>query len=397
MKTVLLVSALGLWAGVASQCLSRNDNQVPPSQPDLNHILPFSIGLFKEVVSSSGNFFFSPYSIWTALVLTYFGAETRTKTQMEQVLQLTNKEETFALYRALNDGSHENNENYTLNTANRIFIKEGFSIRPCIQQVLPRELQRLNFSMPAVAAEFINSFVKNATEGKIQQAVNPGFLSRVRMLIVNAIYFKGLWEHQFRVADTSKAEFFTTPTQVSMVDMMTQRAYFRNGVSEELDADVVELPYRGGAASLFVLLPRDRRTGDELDRMLQRLTPAALASAVENLESSERILNLPKFKFEKGLSSELKEALIRMGIRDAFYDEADLSSFGKTIVVTEVAHKAVIEVNEEGSEAAAVTVVGIDIRVAPPLVNCNRPFLFFIRDNVVNNILFIGVFREPQP
>lgn len=93
----------------------------------------------------------------------------------------------------------------------------------------------------------------------------------------------------------------------------------------------------------------------------------------------------------------LPQALIRMGIRDAFYDEADLSSFGKTIVVTEVAHKAVIEVNEEGSEAAAVTVVGIDIRVAPPLVNCNRPFLFFIRDNVVNNILFIGVFREPQP
>ncbi|XP_063592660.1 leukocyte elastase inhibitor-like isoform X1 [Penaeus indicus] len=308
MKTVLLVSALGLWAGVASQCLSRNDNQVPPSQPDLDHILPFSVGLFKEVVSSAGNFFFSPYSIWTALVLTYFGAETNTRAQMEQVLQLTNKEDTLALYRALNEGrSHENNENYTLNTANRIFIREDFSIRPCLQQVLSRELQRLNFRQPAVAAEFINSFVKNATNGKIQQAVAADLLNSVEMLIVNAIYFKGLWEHQFRIADTSKAEFFTTTTQVSMVDMMTQRAYFRNGVSKELDADVVELPYRGGAASLLVLLPRNKGTGDELDRMLQRLTPAALASAIGNLEISERILNLPKFKFEKGLSSELKE------------------------------------------------------------------------------------------
>lgn len=86
-----------------------------------------------------------------------------------------------------------------------------------------------------------------------------------------------------------------------------------------------------------------------------------------------------------------------MGIRDAFDDTADLSTFGKTLVVTDVAQKAVIEVNEEGSEAAAVTSVGIDIRISPAVFNCNRPFLFIIRDNVVNNILFMGVFREPQP
>ncbi|XP_037791238.1 leukocyte elastase inhibitor A-like [Penaeus monodon] len=393
MKAYYAFVILNFWAQVSSQCLSEDDDLPPTPRPTLSQVTPFSLGLFREVLPPSGNFLFSPFSVWSALVLAYFGSRGDTKTQMERVLRLTTKEDTLALYRALTQIS-ESPENYTMDLANRIYVDNALPLYECVARVLPDEVKNVDFSQADLAAAEINQFVNSRTKGNIPHLVEPLDVSLARVVFVNAVYFKGLWEHQFSPRDTTRERFDMSPGRHSSVDMMVRTEMYGFGVSEELDADVVELPYRGGAASLFVLLPRDRRTGDELDRMLQRLTPAALASAVGNLTPTKIQLKFPKYKLESSLRNELIQALTRLGLRDLFSPAANLTTFSPVggLRITNGVHKAVMEVDEAGAEASAGTAL-----VARQLTFvCNRPFLFFIHDKMIDNILFVGVFREPQ-
>ncbi|XP_047489953.1 leukocyte elastase inhibitor A-like [Penaeus chinensis] len=406
MKTVVLATALSLSFGLVSpQCISEDDSIIPPPRSYLGHIAPFSLGLLKEVLPASGNFFFSPYSIWTALTLAYFGSNGSTKTQLERVLQLGNREGALALYKSVDQlyRLQENNPNYTINAANRIYVQDGLPLRGCLQTVFSNEMKAVDFRQQAqAAAGDINKFVSDTTRGKIPQIVSANSVSGAVMVLINAVYFKGLWDRQFKVENTSPQRFFVGPNRHAMVPMMSQEGNFRYGESQELDAQVLEMPYRSGRASMFVLLPRDQGTGRELDQLVQRLNPSTLTATLKDTHDRAVQLKFPKFKFEKKIDSALQQALERMGVADLFSDRADLTNFKSDggLQATGIIHKAVVEVDEEGAEAAAATVIFVTFSAfspSPPPVRftCDRPFLFLIRDNDIDNILFIGAYREP--
>ncbi|XP_047489434.1 leukocyte elastase inhibitor-like [Penaeus chinensis] len=477
MALVLVVSLATLFVGVSPQCISTNDEMTPFPRPDLGHITPFSVDLFKEVLPSTGNFIFSPYSVWSALVLAYFGSGGNTQAQLEQVLQLTNKEETLALYKSIDQiyggvqravraggganrmrgrrgcrrpgnadqedenetkrsqekqrcrgrkmkglraaktektkrrqprrgngagavarGKRMDNASYTISVANRVYVQEGFPLRRCVRRALIKELRTVDFEEGEAAADAINRFVKGTTRGKIPKLVEPADLISSMMVLINAVFFKGLWKVQFDPRTTRHAPFTTASGNRTQVEMMRVESEFNIGMSEELEAQVLEMPYRGEGASMFVLLPRDR-SEEALEMMVERLTSATLKSAMRKLSGRNVTVGLPKFKLETSIREELKIGLTSMGIGDLFSPvAADMSTFSPSerLVLNDGIHKAVIEVNEEGSEAAAATALffGRSARRKPSFV-CNRPFLFFILDKATSNVLFMGAFREP--
>ncbi|XP_069179991.1 leukocyte elastase inhibitor-like [Procambarus clarkii] len=400
---VLVVTLVSV---VRPQCISNNDKLVVTSPPDLAHITPFSLDLFKQLYppTATGNLFFSPYSVWTALVLAYFGSAGRTRQQLQDTLRLRDPSTTLATYRALdrlNAERQSNTSDYVIDLANKVYVKSGFPLRDCIRDVLKKEVENIDFSQAAKAAATINQFVNKTTRGKIPTVVTESDVATTLMALVNTVSFKGFWLSQFNLTQTTKQKFFTTPNQHSIVDMMTQLRKFRFGVSSELGATVLEMPYKGKAASMLVLLPDNTPGGASgnsatpLDAMLRRLSHDNLRHALTNLEEETVRLYFPRFKLEQTITEELKAALEALGIEDLFSSRSDLTNYVRStsLSVNTVIHKAVVEVNEEGSEAAAATL--IIFKSGPRVFRCDRPFVFFIRDNHTNTILFMGVYRKP--
>ncbi|XP_045596624.2 LOW QUALITY PROTEIN: ipis-1 [Procambarus clarkii] len=412
MMKLAVVLLMGLTGVVRPQCVSNNDTLPLPPKPDLAHITPFAIDLFKELnpAGTTGNFFFSPYSVWNALLLAYFGSAARTRQQLEQVLRLNDKADTLATYRALNRLYRErgaNTSDYVIDLANRVYVDQQFPLRPCVRDVL-QEVETIDFGKAEEAAARINQLVNQTTRGKIPELVTPSVVSGVPMVLVNAAYFKGLWSNQFNVSKTVPEKFFFSPDKHTFVPMMKLLSSFKVGESKELGASVLEMPYKGEAASMFVLLPHtpdsttgvDNTTTTPLDAMLGRLTSDTLRAAFAGLEKHEVDLQMPKFKLDQEITDELINALQRQGIKDLFTSAANLTTYDPSgqLRVSRGIHKAVVEVNEEGSEAAAATgiIVTFSLPPKPKKFTLNRPFVFLIHDNHTNNILFIGIYRKPQ-
>ncbi|XP_069179994.1 leukocyte elastase inhibitor-like [Procambarus clarkii] len=402
---VLVVTLVSV---VRPQCISNNDKLVT-SRRDLAHITPFSLDLFKQLYppTATGNFFFSPYSVWTALVLAYFGSAGRTRQQLQDTLRLRDPSTTLATYRALDRLTAErqsNTSDYVIHLANKVYVKSGFPLRDCIRDVLKKEVENIDFSQAAKAAATINQFVNKTTRGKIPTVVTESDVAPTLMALVNTVYFKGFWLSQFDLTQTTKQKFFTTPGQHSLVDMMTQLGKFRFGVSSELGATVLKIPYKLMAGSMFVLLPDNTpgsdpgKTSTPLDAMLRRLSQDTLHHALTNLKEEKVDLHFPRFKLEQTITEELKAALEALGIEDLFSSRSDLTNYvrGTNLSVNTVIHKAVVEVNEEGSYAGA-DIIALFIDRGPGLrvFRCDRPFVFVIRDNHTNTILFMGVYRKP--
>nr|XP_053651165.1 leukocyte elastase inhibitor-like [Cherax quadricarinatus] len=415
LSAVFLVALVSV---ASPQCISNNDKLSLPLTPDLEHIIPFSLDLLKEFnpPTTKGNFFFSPYSIWNALVLAYFGSAGQTRQQLQDVLRLSDPSNTLATYKALErlyEERQANTSEYVIDLANKIYVDDNLAIRDCIQEVLPKEVQKVDFRKANEAAATINNFVKETTRGKIPTLVSGGDVERAVMVLVNAAYFKGLWKSAFKPTDTLKKNFYPTPDKAILVDMMNQKDSFKIGDSNDLQARVLEMPYKGDAASMFVLLPFKNAKGittsastsaTPLDTMLQRLNKDTFNAIVTNLRYEEVILNFPKFKLEHKITGELTETLQRLGIKDLFTSAANLSNYDPAgrLFVSKGIHKAVVEVTEEGTEAAAATaLVAVQSsfvgQTKPPrLFTCDQPFLFVITDNVIKNILFMGIFRDPN-
>nr|XP_027230257.1 serpin B3-like [Penaeus vannamei] len=255
-------------------------------------------------------------------------------------------------------------------------------------------MTRTEETLPDAAAADINAFVNAETRGKIPKLIEPSFVKDAKMFLTNAVYFKGFWKYPFKPQRTHKDKFFVTPEESVQVDMMTQTGRFKYVDSEKLHAQVLEMPYRGDAMSMVVLLPRSERA-KEVDRLVQRLKPKVLASELKAMPSVSLRVKFPKFSVESTLGNELISTLGKMGIRDLFSSTADLTNFAPNggLHVNGGMHKALIEVDEEGAEAAAATALFMYVsRPRPPKTTftCNRPFVFYIQDNEANNILFMG-------
>uniref|UniRef100_A0A8C0G0S7 Serpin B6 n=1 Tax=Chelonoidis abingdonii TaxID=106734 RepID=A0A8C0G0S7_CHEAB len=372
--------------------------------------ITFALNLFKKLSENGNaqNLFFSPLSISSALSMVFLGAKGNTAAQMAKVFSVGSwegenrrsgevnclglSEEIHNGYQSLISEINKPGTNYVLRIANRLYGEKTFKF---LAKFYHAELQQLDFSRAAEdSRKHINAWVEEKTEGKIQNLLAQGVVdSMTRLVLVNAIYFKGNWATQFNKDCTVERQFKINKS------MMSKEAKYNMSYLTDFQTKILDLPYVDNETSMIILLPdeiQDNSTG--LEQV--KLTHEKLTEWIhpEMMDYSEVEVFLPRFKLEQAY--DLKPVLESMGMADAFdSDKVDLSgmSASNDLVLSEVVHKSFVEVNEEGTEAAAATGVilaGCCLQI-PPQFTADHPFLFFIRHNKTGNILFYGRFCSP--
>ncbi|XP_045905561.1 leukocyte elastase inhibitor-like isoform X2 [Micropterus dolomieu] len=370
----------------------------------------FALELFRTLSQENptGNIFVSPLSISSALAMVYLGAKGNTAAQMAQVLSFNPGEDVHADFQTLNADINSPSASYILKLANRLYGEKTENFLPLFLEATEKyyqaDLKAVNFTgAPEACRAEINSWVQQQTENKIKDLLKPGTVSSMtRLALVNAIYFKGNWMSRFKKGNTKKMPFKVNKNESKPVRMMYQKKKLPYNYVPELRLQILELPYVKEELSMFILLPEESADGsDPLLTLENELTLDRLDNWTnrDNMDvHSEVLVHLPKFKLEEDY--ELNEPLAKLGMTDVFCGPmADLSGMNgeRGLFLSTVAHKAFVEVNEEGTEAAAAT--------AGMVANCmlreehftaDHPFLFFIRHNKTKSILFLGRFSSPQ-
>jgi len=358
-----------------------------------------------EALGQDGNMFFSPYSISTALAMTYAGAGGETAKQMAEVLHFSLPSEKLhgafgRLEKQLNAAGKK--DDYQLHVANALWGQKDYKFLGEFLKVTKDNygagLEEVDFRRETEKARVkINTWVEKQTKDKIKNLIPRGVLgSLTRLVLTNAIYFKGDWKSKFEEKDTKDMPFHVTKEKTKQVPMMYQKGDFR--YAENDDLQVLELPYKGDDLSMIVLLPKKV---DGLKKQEQSLTGENLNKWLERLHEQEVHVYLPKFKITWGVY-DLKKVLRKMGMKDAFSQlRADFSPMtgAKDLYISNILHKAFVAVDEEGSEAAAATAV-IMTRTGSsgrhiPTFRADHPFVFMIRDNRSDSILFMGRVTNP--
>ena len=378
----------------------------------------FAMELFVRLQSTKGNLFFSPYSISTALAMTHAGARNETESQMTGVLHfpISENQRTDSSPKSLPDrqqfasifgmiikdlNKRGQKGGYTLSVANALWGQKDYGFLEDFLELIQANydggLNEVDFIKAAeTARQTINAWVEKKTKNKIKNLISKGVLdSMTRLVLTNAIYFKGNWARQFKEDRTQDAPFTLADGQKIDVAMMNQKADF--GYMETDTFQALELPYVDEELSMVILLPKEF---DALDEFEKTLTPENLPRWLAKIHNREVVVSVPKFKMTSkfGLASVLKS----MGMEDAFSSNADFSGINgkRDLFISAVIHKAYVEVNEEGTEAAAATGVVMrftSVGPAPiPVFRADHPFLFLIRDNHSGSILFIGRVANPK-
>ena len=372
----------------------------------------FGLDLYHHLgqsVTKDKNLVFSPYSVSTALAMTWSGAQNNTKTQMAQVLHLTDDPKTIGenfhqlrngLEAAAKDGG------FDLSIANSLWIQNDYHfLQPFLDGLnndfnAPPNLVDFKTDSEAVGLQ-INQWVENKTQQKIKDLIPPHSLNprETKMVLVNAVYFKADWLRAFKAENTKQKPFYF-PRGDASVSMMQQEENFKFLETDE--AQILELPYKGNRISMLVILPSEWA----ISAFEQKLTPDLINGWISQMKPQSVDVQLPKFKFTYGAVN-LSTFLIDMGMTGAFdKDAADFSGMTslkeERLNIDQVMHKAFVNVDEKGTEAAAATgvvMVHMEAIMRPPkpvIFNANHPFLFLIRDNQTNSILFIGRIADPR-
>jgi serpin B len=362
----------------------------------------FAFDLYSQLRAKDGNLFLSPYSISTALAMTYAGARTATAQEMAKVLHFAlPQEQLHPAYAALiSKVTPENAKGYQLSVANALWGKQGYAFEKEFLNTTKThygaELTPIDTSNGAGAARQINQWVEEKTNQKIKDLVPPDAITPLtRLVLTNAIYFKGDWATQFKKEATRDGAFFISAGKEISVPLMLQKASFKFSEDEQLK--ILELPYVGEQLSMLILLPEKVDGLAELERTL---TSDSLAKLSAGMSKQEVVVTLPKFKMTSQF--DLGGTLVKMGMEKAFDQNlADFSGMtgGKEdIYISKVIHKAFVDVNEEGTEAAAATAVIMKARgiSRTPVFKADHPFLFMIRHNATNTILFMGRVADPR-
>nr|P80034.1 RecName: Full=Antichymotrypsin-2; AltName: Full=Antichymotrypsin II; Short=ACHY-II [Bombyx mori]AAB20776.1 antichymotrypsin II, sw-AchyII=serpin (serine proteinase inhibitor) [Bombyx mori=silkworms, larval hemolymph, Peptide, 375 aa] [Bombyx mori] len=285
-----------------------------------------------------------------------------------------------------------------LKMANKVYVHDGGKLDENFavvsRDVFNSDVQNIDFSKNTVAAKSINDWVEENTNNRIKDLVNPDSLSSATAaVLVNAIYFKGAWSSKFDERLTSDRDFYVSKDKTIKVPMMYKRGDYKYGESAVLNAQLIEIPYKGDQSSLIVVLPKDKDGITQLQEALK--DPKTLETAQQSMYSTEVDLYLPKFKIET--ETNLKDVLSNMNVNKIFNNDAQITRLlkGESLSVSEAIQKAFIEINEEGAEAAAANafaVVFMSAVVSQPLVfKANHPFVFFLKGDGVT--LFNGVFH----
>lgn len=354
--------------------------------------------------ASSGNLtnvFFSPFSVFTVMGMASEGARGSTLAGMQEALGLSNDSNANRYgFESLLYGLTSHNADYQLSIADSAWIEKSFPIIQNFTDTLSayyyagaRGADFVN--NPVGERTIINSWVANRTDNRIQDLLPIGSVdSSTRLVLVNAIYFSGLWAQQFNAKDTVIEPFYinsSTELNVSMMHLEAKNAsYYSNSTLQALLLD-----YKGDNVSMIVLLPTSNSTVDQLQSSLSSGVFNTIRSKLSI--RSEILVSLPKFNMTA--SYEMGGALKSLGMQDAFAPGADFSgiSANQSLYISSVVQKAFVEVNEQGTEAAAATGTVMTTAVLAPIFNADRPFIFFIVDNNTGAILFMGRVVSPQP
>nr|XP_012320288.1 serpin B9 [Aotus nancymaae]XP_012320289.1 serpin B9 [Aotus nancymaae] len=365
----------------------------------------FAIRLLKLLCEDnpSCNVFCSPMSISSALAMVLLGAKGNTATQVAQALSLNTEEDIHQGFQSLLTEVNKPGTEYLLRTANRLFGEKTCeflsTFKESCLQFYHAELKQLSFIKAAEESrKHINTWVSEKTEGKIEELLRVSSIdAETRLVLVNAIYFKGKWNEWFDETYTREMPFKINQEEQRPVQMMYQDDFFMLAHVGEVGAQLLELPYARKELSLLVLLPDE---GVELSTVEKHLTFEKLTAWTKPdcMKSTKVEVHLPKFKLQEEYDMEF--VLPRLGMVDAFQQsKADLSAMSaeRDLCLSKFVHKTFVEVNEEGTEAAAASgMMMVDCGIESGLrFRADHPFLFFIRHNRANNLLFCGRFSSP--
>ncbi|XP_076047524.1 iris-like [Oratosquilla oratoria] len=393
----LVVLLIGSSSGSPSRtCPPDNFDKVIVTPEDISRTSSFGFDLFKKIKDQvpGQNLFFSSYSIWSALAIAYFGAEGKTLDQLQKVLRLGEKDKGYKIQRELS-AELGKNTGVELDEANRAYFADSLVLEECFRRGDFYDIHQVDFSDTVRLAREINAFVNRTTRGLIPQLVEPNTLSATPFFLANAVYFKGAWQEPFPKYFTRPGDFFCSPGVVcGEPQMMNNDALYNYGNDMHLGAEVLELPYLNSSISMLLFLPWEGSV--TVDEVVDRLNSTALNATVGELQNIRMMVFLPKFKMEQTLKSGLGTALQELGITDLFSKNVNLSGFTKSVKLdaSDVIHKAVVIVNEEGTEAAAGTGIFVPTSL-PPSIRFNRPFVFLIFDKTLGLSLFSGIYRSP--
>ncbi|HBE88162.1 MAG TPA: proteinase IV [Elusimicrobia bacterium] len=401
---VVFVTAFAAFACAGKVAAEKKAVTGGAAVPDLApYNNEFAIKLYRELAPESGNIFFSPYSITSAFAMTREGAKGDTAAEFDSVFGFPAPDkglaESFAAAAAALEAGKGTAK---LTLANSIWPQKGYKFKADylskLRKAYGAQSNTVDFSKDAEAARGeINGWTEKKTEGKIKDLFPAKSLnSLTRLVLASAVYFKGTWLHPFEAAMTSDADFFikegAKPVKVKMMAHPGQKK--RRYTADELAA-VVDLPYAGGSLSMMAVLPRDGKTLSEVEGAL---SAAKITAWREEMGLRDVKAFLPKFKFSAKYS--LAGLLPGMGLKLAFTDAADFSGMDGTqdLYVQKAFHQAFVEVNEEGTEAAAATGVAMglkSIQMDFEVFRADKPFLFLIIENKTGLVLFIGRVENP--
>jgi serpin B len=414
-KTLIAITLLALLGSMLAACARQEEAQAkqiawsetqretaPTAHPaELKELAyrnsVFALNLYQELRGEEGNLFYSPYSISLALAMTYAGAQGETERQMAETLQFTLPQERLhAVFNALDIAlSQQGGEDFTLNIANSLWGQKDYIFLADFLDTLAANygagLRLLDFGAePEPSRKKINDWVSEQTEDRIKDLIPQGAITPLtRLVLANAIYFDAKWTQPFDEALTRDGAFYTLDGAEATVPMMRMRELPMLSYAQGQGYQAVELPYKGGQASMLVIVPDQ----GQFEAFEAGLDAGQLKSIVEALEPKQVALTMPKFSYESELP--LAKTLAAMGMPDAFDAKADFSGMDGTheLFISDVFHKAFVAVDEAGTEAAAATAVVMTLKGMPmPDVELtvDRPFVFMIRDVESGALLFVG-------
>ncbi|KAF1657068.1 Ovalbumin, partial [Aptenodytes patagonicus] len=371
----------------------------------------FCFDIFNElkVQHVNENIFYSPLSIISALSMVYLGARENTKAQIDKVVhfdKITGFGETIESQCSTSVSVHTSlkdtftqitkpSDNYSLSFASRLYAEETYPILPeysqCVKELYKGGLETISFQTAAdQARELINSWVESQTNGMIKNILQPGSVDpQTELVLVNAIYFKGTWEKAFKDKDTQAVPFRVTEQESKPVQMMYQIGSYKVAVIASEKMKILELPYASRELSMLVLLPDDVSGLEQLETAItfEKLMEWTSSNMMEERKVK---VYLPRMKIEEKYN--LTSVLMALGMTDLFSPSANLSgiSSAESLKMSEAVHEAFVEIYEAGSEVVGSTGAGMEVTSVSEEFTADHPFLFLIKCNPTNSILFFG-------
>jgi serine protease inhibitor len=406
MKTlgiVILILVITAWMPGCNSEAETGEKEIKLSEKaarlvDVNN--QFGLDLYREIYvaeKEARNLMVSPLSVALALAMTYNGAETTTREAMEIALRLKGftSEEINVAYQSLVKELASLDPKVLLSIANSIYYRKDFQVEKTFvdlnKKFYDAEVSPLDFSSPS-AVDVINGWVNTKTKGKITEILKEITPNQV-MFLLNAIYFKGIWAKEFNKKSTAELPFYPSQGKSVSVPMMMRTDTLDYAANDLFSA--IRLPYGSGNFNMFVFLPK----GDDVSGFIKQLSPENWSAWMKLFRETQTVeIRMPRFKFAYEIK--LNDVLTNMGMGIAFTSAADFRGINRSggLNIDYVKHKTFVEVNEEGTEAAAVTIVAIEKNMVGPekiMFTVDRPFFFVITEKSTGAILFMGTVKDP--